>query len=59
VAKVKVKSVFYLTDFPNTNIKYYQASLIAVAPMNPKSIYSQLEKLNEGEQFEHVFNEVF
>ena len=55
----KIKSVFYLSDFPNTNVKYYQASLIAVEPMNPKDMYSGLERLNNGEQFEDVFNEFF
>ncbi|MBQ4833618.1 hypothetical protein J8L70_10235 [Pseudoalteromonas sp. MMG010] len=55
----KVKSVFYLSDFANTNLKYYQASLIAVNPMNPKDMYKGLERLNNGEQFEDVFNELF
>ncbi|MGO2333167.1 hypothetical protein [Pseudoalteromonas sp. JB197] len=55
----KIKSVFYLSDFPNTDVKYYQASLIAVEPMDPKSMYSGLERLNNGEQFEDVFNELF
>lgn len=55
----KVKSVFYLSDFPNTKVKYYQASLIAVEPMNPKDMYRGLERLNNGEQFEDVFNELF
>ncbi|MCH2055646.1 MAG: hypothetical protein MK214_03335, partial [Thalassotalea sp.] len=55
----KIKSVFYLSDFPNTNVKYYQASLIAVEPMNPKGMYRALERLNNGEQFEDVFNEFF
>ena len=55
----KIKSVFYLSDFPNTNVKYYQASLIAVEPMNPKDMYRALERLNNGEQFEDVFNEFF
>ena len=55
----RIKSVFYLNGFPNTNVKYYQASLIAVEPMNPKDMYSGLEKLNNGEQFEDVFNEFF
>ena len=55
----KIKSVFYLSDFPNTNVTYYQASLIAVEPMNPKDMYRALERLNNGEQFEDVFNEFF
>ena len=55
----KIKSVFYLSDFPNTNIKYYQASLIAVKPLNPKKMYLGLERLNNGEQFVDVFNELF
>ncbi|MCO7189066.1 MULTISPECIES: hypothetical protein [unclassified Pseudoalteromonas] len=54
----KIKSVFYLRDFPNTHVKYYQASFIAVKPMNPKKMYSGLERLNNGEQFEHVFSEL-
>lgn len=55
----KVKSVFYLSNFPNTNVKYYQASLIAIEPMNPKDMYRGLERLNNGEQFEKVFSELF
>jgi hypothetical protein len=54
-----IKSVFYLRDFPNTNIKYYQSSLIAVEPMNPKDMYRGLKRLNTGERFEDVFNELF
>ncbi|TMP27750.1 hypothetical protein CWB99_13745 [Pseudoalteromonas rubra] len=54
----KIRSVFYLSDFPNTNVKYYQASLIAVKPMNPKNMYTALERLNNGEQFEDVFSEL-
>ena len=55
----QIKSVFFLSDFPNTNVKYYQASLIAVEPMNPKDMYRALQRLNNGEQFEDVFNEFF
>lgn len=55
----KVKSIFYLSEFPSSNIKYYQASLVAVEPMEPKSMFSGLERLNNGEQFEDVFNELF
>lgn len=55
----KIKSVFYLSDFPNTNIKYYQASLIAVEPLNSKKMYLGLARLNNGEQFEDVFIELF
>lgn len=54
----KIKLVFYLSDFSNTNVKYYQASLIAVAPMDPKTMYSGLERLNNGELFEDVFSEL-
>ncbi|WP_194868595.1 hypothetical protein [Pseudoalteromonas sp. PPB1] len=54
-----IKSVFYLSDFPNTQVEYYLASLMAVKPMNPKAMYSGLERLNNGEQFEDVFNELF
>ena len=54
-----IKSVFYLNDFPRTTAKYYQASLIAIEPMNPKDMYRGLERLNKGEQFEDVFNELF
>lgn len=55
----KVKSVFYLKDFPNTNVKYYQASLLAVEPMPAKTMYERLARLNNGEQFEDVFSEFF
>ncbi|RUO69604.1 hypothetical protein [Idiomarina ramblicola] len=51
----KVKSIFFLSDFPNTSVKYYQASRIAVEPMHTKSLYSGLERLNNGEKFEVVF----
>ncbi|WP_235577032.1 hypothetical protein [Pseudoalteromonas sp. R3] len=54
----QIKSVFYLSDFPNTNVKYYQASLMAVKPMNPKNMYNALARLNNGEQFEVVFKEL-
>ena len=55
----RVRSVFYLSDFPNTSVRYYQASLIAVESINAKSMYEGLEKLNNGEQFENVFTELF
>lgn len=55
----RIQSVFYLSDFPNTNVKYYQASFRAVESMNSKDLYRGLERLNNGEQFEDVFNELF
>jgi hypothetical protein len=55
----KVRSMFYLRNFPNTNVKYYQASLIAVEPMNSKSTYDGLSRLNNDEQFDDVFTELF
>lgn len=51
----KIKAVFFLSDFPNTNIKYYQASRMAVEPMDTKGLYPGLERLNNGEKFESVF----
>lgn len=54
----KIKSVFFLSDFPNTNVKYYQASLIAVAPMDPKSMYAGLDKLNKGGAIQRCFRRI-
>ncbi len=51
----KVKSVFYFRDFANTNVGYYQASRLAVEPLNTQSLYDGLERLNQGESFEQVF----
>lgn len=55
----KVKSLFFLRDFPSSKVKYYQASLVAIEPMNPKKLYKGLERLNNGEKFEKVFSELF
>lgn len=53
-----IKSVFYLSDFPNTSVKYYQASLQAVKPMNPKYLYTGLQRINDGEPFATVFEDI-
>lgn len=54
-----IKSVFYLSDFPNTKVEYYQASRMAVEPMNPKLMYEGLERVNKGESFKEVFKALF
>ncbi|WP_440053457.1 hypothetical protein ACSLBF_11040 [Pseudoalteromonas sp. T1lg65] len=51
----EVKKIFFLYEFPSTNIKYYQASLAAVSTMPTGDLYSGLEKLNQGERFQDVF----
>jgi len=51
----KVKSIFYLSNFPNTSVKYYQASRVAIEPMDTKSLYLGLDRLNNEEKFEEVF----
>lgn len=51
-----VKSIFFFRDFPNTSVKTYQASRVAIEVLEPKQLYKGLERLNEGESFETVFN---
>jgi hypothetical protein len=51
----QIKSVFFLYDFPNTSVKSYQAARIAIEALDPKALYFGLERLNNGERFEEVF----
>ena len=51
----QIKSVFFLSDFPNTSVKSYQASRVAIEDLDPKFLYSGLERLDNGESFEEVF----
>ncbi|RVU33534.1 hypothetical protein EOE67_16080 [Rheinheimera riviphila] len=51
----QIKSVFFFHNFPNTSVKSYQASRIAIEALEPKSLYFGLERLNNGEKFEEVF----
>lgn len=51
----QIKSVFFLHDFPNTSVKSYQASRMAIETLDPKKLYSGLERLNNGEKFKEVF----
>ncbi|WP_246840610.1 hypothetical protein [Lacimicrobium sp. SS2-24] len=57
--QAKVRSVFFLKDFPFNNVESYQAALMAIEPMSHKDLYQRLERLNNGEQFEEVFTELF
>ncbi|MFT6507097.1 MAG: hypothetical protein ACI92O_001939 [Colwellia sp.] len=51
----QIKSVFFLRDFPNTSVKSYQASRVAIENLDPKFLYFGLERLDNGESFEEVF----
>lgn len=51
----QIKSVFFLHNFPNTSVKSYQASRIAIEALDPKALYWGLERLNNGGKFEEVF----
>ena len=48
--------VFWNKDFQNTNLKYYQASRMAAESIDNKALYANLERLNNGESFDEVFN---
>lgn len=51
----QIKSVFFFHNFSNTSVKSYQASRIAIENLDPKKLYLGLERLNNGEKFEEVF----